>query len=92
MNSIAKRHKTKGPSIPSDALCVGKPGAEICHGCARRTAGPRGPKHMTFAPAVSDTSCIYRKTWRLTCEECAESVDGQPGNGACSVCLAESES
>jgi len=64
MNSIAKRHRAKGPTIPSDALCVGKPGAEVCIGCVRRTPGPRGPKHMTYAPADSSTSCIYLSSYQ----------------------------
>ena len=25
----------------------------------------------------------------MTCDKCAESIDGQPGNGACAHCIAE---
>lgn len=60
MNPLGKRYKLSSPPVPDSALCVGVPGAPICAGCRRFSPGPRGPKHMTYAPASSETVCFYR--------------------------------
>lgn len=51
MNPLGKRYKLSSPPAPDSALCAG---------CRRFSPGPRGPKHMTYAPASSETACFYR--------------------------------